>query len=176
VLNPANPSHHAVEAPGNNPNIASQAFTPGWSASSIVRCGDCHGSDFGSARGPHGSIYARLLRANYPASSLDRDMSSDELCFRCHSHEVYASNSATQEVKALSRFNAPAESHGHTRHVDSHRVPCYACHVTHGSVSQPFLIATGRNPGLASFTRTATGGTCGPTCHEPESYTVNYAR
>lgn len=176
VLNPANPSHHAVEAPGNNPNIAAQAFAPGWSAASIVRCGDCHGSDFGSVRGPHGSIYPRLLRASYPASSLDRDMSSDELCFKCHAYDVYANNAAPQSVKELSRFNAPAESHGHTRHVSSHRVPCYACHVTHGSTSQPFLIATGRNPGLNSYTRTANGGACGPNCHEPESYTVNYAR
>lgn len=176
VLNPANPSHHAVQAPGNNPNIDPLSFVAGWNASSVLRCGDCHGSDFGSTRGPHGSIHAGLLKAAYPATSMERDMSSDELCFRCHSHDVYANDRSPESVLARSRFNPPGEDKGHAEHVSKKQVPCYACHVTHGSTTQPFLIVTGRNPGLLSYTRTANGGTCGPTCHRSESYTVNYAR
>lgn len=176
VLNPANPSTHPVEGPGANPGIDPAAFAPGWSASSLVRCGDCHGSDFGTAKGPHGSIYQRLLRAPYTPSSSSRPMSSGELCFRCHSYEVYASETATESVRQRSRFNTPGTEAGHTAHVAGNDVPCYACHVTHGSTRQPFLLATGRLPGLNDYTPTANGGTCFPTCHASQSYTVNYAR
>lgn len=176
VLNPANPSHHAVEAPGNNPGIDPQAFAPGWNASSVVRCGDCHGSDFGSARGPHGSTYPRLLRAAYYASAAARPMSSDELCFRCHSHDVYANGGSPESARARSRFNSPGAGAGHVEHVAEHQVPCYACHVTHGSTTLPFLLVTGRLPGLTSFSSTPAGGTCSSSCHGSRSYTVNYAR
>lgn len=176
ALNPANPSHHAVEAPGANPGIDPLSFTGGWSASSTVRCGDCHGSDFGGARGPHGSIYPKLLRAPYEASPLSRPASSGELCFRCHSYDVYADDGAPESTKLRSRFNVPGAGSGHTGHVGGQGVPCYACHVTHGSTTQPFLVATGRTPGLSAFTATASGGTCTTSCHVSQSYTVNYAR
>lgn len=176
VLNPANPSHHAVQAPGNNPGIDAQSFVPGWSASSVVRCGDCHGSDFGSARGPHGSTYPRLLRAAYYPSAAPRAMSSDELCFRCHSFDVYANGGSPESVRARSRFNDPGADAGHVRHVAEEQVPCYACHVTHGSTTLPHLMVTGRMPGILSYTSTGTGGSCTTSCHEPESYQVNYAR
>ena len=55
-------------------------------------------------------------------------------------------------------------------------MPCYACHVTHGSTTLPFLLVVGRVPGIVSYSRTANGGTCAPSCHGSESYTVNYAR
>lgn len=176
ALNPANPSTHPVQAPGANPFIDPLAFASGWSASSLVRCGDCHGSDFGGARGPHGSIHQHLLRAPYPASSLDRDMTSDELCFRCHSFDVYANEGAPESVQQRSRFNAPGADAGHTKHVAGERVPCYACHETHGSTKLAHLMVTGRLPGLLTYERTANGGTCSASCHGSESYTVNYAR
>ena len=177
VLNPANESYHPVEAVGRNPGIPDGAFVPGWSATSLTRCGDCHGSDFvGSARGPHGSSYRYILKQPYAASPQLRTMSSDENCFACHSYEVYANRSAIEETREYSRFNKPGAEKGHAEHVGEENVPCYACHVTHGSPDQPHLIATGRSPGLDSYTETASGGTCSPTCHDPESYTINYAR
>jgi predicted CXXCH cytochrome family protein len=176
VLNPANPSFHPVEAAGRNEGIAPMAFTAGWSASSIVRCGDCHGADFGGAAGPHGSIYEHLLRAPSPAGSSSRTMSSDELCFQCHSFDVYANSGSPDATRGLSRFNRPGAGMGHAEHVMDQRVPCYACHVTHGSTTQPFLLATGRFPGVSSYTTTADGGTCATNCHASRSYTVNYAR
>lgn len=176
VLNPANPSHHAVEGPGANPGIDPMAFVAGWSASSTVRCGDCHGPDFGSVRGPHGSIYEHLLVADYPASPAPRTMTSNELCFRCHSFDVYANDQSPGMVLHASRFNGSGAQLGHAGHVAGQSVPCYACHTTHGSTTQPFLLVTGRAPGLLSYTRTVSGGTCTPTCHGTESYLVNYAR
>lgn len=176
VFNPNNPSHHAVEAAGANAGIDPLAFTPGWSANSVLRCGSCHGSDFSSVAGPHGSIYDHLLKAPYSASSQNRSMTSSELCFGCHAFDVYADPGASGTVRARSRFSSPGAEKGHAEHVGEEHVPCYACHETHGSTTQPFLIATGRFPGITSFTRTATGGTCATTCHDSESYTVSYAR
>lgn len=176
VLNPANPSYHPVEAPGANPNISPLAFTPGWSAASVTRCGSCHGSDFGLTRGPHGSMNAGLLRAPYDAMPGVRASSPNELCFSCHSYDVYANSSAPTATREASRFNAPGATKGHAEHVGDANTPCADCHVTHGSASLPNLLVTGRAPGIDSFIRTASGGTCTTSCHASQSYVVNYAR
>ncbi len=175
VLNPNNPSYHPVEAPGANPGISPLAFVAGWSPLAYTACGDCHGSDLG-VRGPHGSSYRYILRRPYTASAARRTMTSDELCFACHAYGVYADRSSPQAMRAASRFNRPNSDQGHAEHVDNHQVPCYACHATHGSTALPHLIATGRTPGILTYAETPTGGTCAPTCHGSESYTVNYAR
>ncbi len=176
VLNPANPSYHPVEAQGKNLNISALSFTVGWSATSLTRCGDCHGSDFGLTKGPHGSIYQGILRQPYNATPARRTMTSNELCFRCHSYDVYANRNSGAALQQASRFNAPGAGTGHSAHVSGENVPCVDCHITHGSTTLPNLLVTGRNPGLNNYTRTATGGTCSPTCHGSESYRVNYAR
>jgi predicted CXXCH cytochrome family protein len=176
VLNPANPSYHPVEAPGANTNIAFGAFAAGWSAMSITRCGSCHGSDSGTNAGPHGSNNRYILRRPYTADSSDRTMLPIESCFECHSYDVYANAISSAAVLANSRFNEPGVAEGHAKHVDQERVPCYACHPTQGSTTLPHLLVTGRTPGIQSITVTATGGTCTPTCHAEQSYTVNYAR
>lgn len=176
VLNPNNPSYHPVEAAGNDLTLDPLSFEPGWGPTSIVACDDCHGSDLGTNRGPHGSAYPAILRAPYTASPGPHTSTSDELCFRCHAYAVYGTTASDATTRARSRFNAPGAGMGHAEHVAGESVPCYACHVTHGSSNQPSLLVTGRVPGITSYTRTATGGTCMPTCHGSESYTVNYAR
>jgi hypothetical protein len=175
-MNTNNPSFHPTEGTGANPSIDPISFVAGWSAQSTTRCGDCHGSDFGATRGPHGSIYPALLKRAYPATPGPRDMAADELCFSCHSSDVYANPASADAMRLASRFNQPGAGKGHAEHVGQEHVPCYACHVTHGSATQPFLMVTGRSPGLIAYTKTANGGTCTPTCHAPESYTTNYAR
>jgi predicted CXXCH cytochrome family protein len=176
VLNPANPSFHPVEDVGRNDAISPLAFTPGWSALSITRCGSCHGSDFGSLQGPHGSTNRYLLRAPYVASAAERGMTSDELCFSCHVYDTYTNPNAGRTVLAASRFNPPGSAGGHALHVGAQRVPCYTCHTTHGSTTLPYLLVTGRTPGMIAYTRTVTGGTCTSTCHATQSYSVNYVR
>jgi hypothetical protein len=116
------------------------------------------------------------LKRPYTASPNYRTTTSDESCFACHAFDVYASATAPDLTREASRFNKPGVAKGHAEHVDEARVPCYSCHVTHGSTTQPHLIATGRTPGIVSFTETPTGGTCSSTCHGTESYAVNYAR
>jgi hypothetical protein len=176
LFNPANPSYHPVEAKGKDPNIDPVSFNPGWSSVSMMYCSDCHGSDLGMTRGPHGSIYQYILKRSYTASSFDRTTTSDELCFLCHSYDTYAEHDSFDQIKVASRWNEPSENKGHTWHVDRKSVPCYACHDSHGSTDFPHLLVSGRNPGLFDYSETPTSGTCTPTCHNPKSYTLNYGR
>jgi predicted CXXCH cytochrome family protein len=172
-LNANNPSFHPVEAAGRNTGINVNSFVAGWTDAKLTYCTDCHTSSDTGVRGPHGSAYRYLLKKPYTASSATRTMTSGEGCFDCHNYDTYANNAASNTVKGYSRFNPPAFSQGHTYHVGSRRYPCWACHDSHGS-TLPHLIVTGRNPGLNSYTHTATGGTCAPSCHGTETYDLNY--
>jgi len=175
-FNPNNPSHHPVEATGKNPNINTNAFVTPWAPTKTMYCTDCHTSDFTTVRGPHGSAYNYILKKDYRASSASRTMQSTELCFDCHSYDTYANNGSSNTVKGYSRFNPPAFPQGHTFHVQQQLRPCYACHESHGSPTLPYLVVTGRSPGISNYTATANGGSCTPTCHGIQSYTINYAR
>jgi predicted CXXCH cytochrome family protein len=189
-LNTNNPSFHPVEAAGTDLSIRPDAFTPGWTAFSRVTCSDCHGSDFG-ARGPHGSSYPAILRKPFDTKSsgylafragmpkpaaAELSSNSDELCFQCHSYDVYANELSSSAVQSASRFNKPANSGGHAMHVGELGVSCYACHDSHGSATNRHLIVTGRSPGLDSYSEWAGGGSCAPSCHIPSNYGINYAR
>jgi hypothetical protein len=104
------------------------------------------------------------------------DFDSGQLCFSCHQHDVYANPSAPEAIRRASRWNAPGATRGHAEHVGGAGISCWACHVTHGSTDQKHLIAVGRSPGMLSYTETLSGGTCMTSCHDPQSYTVTYAR
>jgi predicted CXXCH cytochrome family protein len=175
-FNPNNASYHPVEAMGKNLTIRSGAFVGGWTATKTMYCTDCHTSDDTAVRGPHGSLYQYILKKSATANSLQRTMASTELCFDCHAYNTYANNNSSNAVKGYSRFNPPQTSQGHTYHVGSRQYPCYACHESHGSATQSFLIATGRSPGITNYSRSTNGGTCWPTCHSAKSYAVNYPR
>lgn len=175
LTNPANASFHPIQATGKNRGIDPASFTRGWTAESLTYCSDCHASDDTTVRGPHGSSYRYILKKASTASAARRTMTPDELCFDCHQYDVYANPDSAPELQRASRFNAPAVA-GHAYHVAIQRVPCFACHVTHGSVRNAALIATDRMPGIVSYLQTASGATCNTTCHLPRSYSVNYAR
>ncbi len=174
-FNPLTASYHPVETVGKNLNININSFVNGWTATRIMTCTDCHTSDDTNIRGPHGSVYQYILKKNSPASPARRSvvMANTELCFDCHRYDTYANNSATSAVKNYSRFGS---NDGHAYHVGSRRYPCYSCHETHGGSTLPNLLVTGRNPGITTYTRTASGGTCVATCHGSESYSVAYPR
>ncbi len=178
LFNPANPSFHPVESAGRNANIPAGAFSNGWAWNRTVYCTDCHSSDDPGVRGPHGSTYRFILARSYTNSStVPQSMASTDLCFACHQYDVYANPTSASATKALSRFNAPQQTQGHTFHVGTRQVACFSCHESHGSTLYPALMAVGRTPvGLTSYSQTTGGGTCWSTCHGSTSYTVNYAR
>ena len=173
LFNPNNKSYHPVEAAGTN-NIHPGAFANGWDSFRMTSCTDCHSSDDTSSRGPHGSANEHILRKNYPTTSGGQPLSTD-LCFDCHNYSVYGDPKAGASVQSDSRFNRPKTSSGHSAHAGD-GIGCYACHESHGSVSNGALIALGRNPGVTSYTQTTTGGTCAATCHVAKTYNLNYAR
>jgi len=173
LTNPANASYHPIQARGRNTGIDPAAFVNGYAADSVVRCTDCHASDDTTARGPHGSSNAHLLRKPAATSSMPETARPTDLCFECHAFAAYADSAAPETVLRASRFNGPATS-GHTIHVGVHRIVCYSCHETHGSVLQPSLIATGR--GINSWLPSSNGGTCATSCHATKTYTGNYPR
>jgi predicted CXXCH cytochrome family protein len=176
LFNPNNPSYHPVEAQGKNTNINPNAFVNNWDATKLMYCTDCHSSDDPNVRGPHGSLHQYILKKAYIASSANRTIASDELCFDCHRYDTYGDHRATRAIREYSRFNLPASPQGHTFHVGIKQYPCYTCHDSHGSTTKPHLIVTGRNPGLTNYTQTSSGGTCFPTCHRSRTYRINYSR
>jgi predicted CXXCH cytochrome family protein len=172
LLNPANASFHPVEAPGRNRGIDFRAFATGWSSDQLVLCTDCHGSDDTTVRGLHGSNARYLLKARYDAGPAQQRVLPDDLCFRCHAWETYASPTGGA-AWGYSRFRL------HASHASS-GASCFGCHESHGSVTLPALLATGRAPGMAVYTQTPSGGSCTSSCHvsTPASatYTVAYPR
>lgn len=173
LTNPNNPSYHPVQAAGADPKIAAESFAGGRQATDTLFCSDCHGSDDPGRRGPHGSLHAGLLVAPFPATPAPRTMDPDELCFGCHRWEVYADDGAPAATQAASRWNEPA-AEGHAEHA-AENVACFSCHEVHGSTTLPHLLATGRSPGIVLWSAGAGGTrTCTPTCHQPETYAVNY--
>ena len=84
-----------VEALGRNPNIQPGAFAGTWNALSRMRCSDCHGGDAFSAAGPHGSNEPHILKRPYDTSISGAAPGPDQLCFLCHSYDVYANPNAS---------------------------------------------------------------------------------
>lgn len=123
-FDPLNPSHHAVEAPGRNPDVPS--LLPGYTPASVISCTDCHNNDRGPGaggsgpRGPHGSSYRALLERNLVTGSNNAGSSYGSmyaLCFKCHN-----------EASILDDRSFPA----HRRHVEGEGASCSVCHDPHG--------------------------------------------
>ena len=118
-------SYHPVEFPGRNSSVPS-LVTP-LTTSSTIGCSDCHGNDdkFGP-KGPHGSNYDHILRANYNTDSGPESPAAYDLCYWCHSRSSILNNDS---------FKA------HKRHVVYENLSCYACHASHGSRTYGSLIS-----------------------------------
>ncbi len=164
-LNPQNVSFHPVEERGRNRGIDRRAFSAGWSADSLVLCTDCHSTDMGETRGPHGSAYAHILKKPYAAATGLHPVRDGDLCFDCHAFATYAAAGAGQAA-SYSRFT------GHPSHV-ARGSSCFVCHDAHGSAELPALL-TLRSPGLTAFVGDATGGSCTTTCHRQTAPTTSY--
>jgi predicted CXXCH cytochrome family protein len=148
-----NPSYHPVEGIGRNmsvPSLITNTLTVpslNLTTSSIIYCTDCHDSDDSSAlvgnngpRGPHGSIYAPILRERYETSiSMAYSDNFYALCYRCHS-----STSIRSDVSF--RKNSSGQG-GHSGHLDA-GAPCSVCHDPHGIVDTP---GTGSHTNLINF-------------------------
>lgn len=138
-----------------------------WVWGSMVYCTDCHGSDSGSIRGSHGSIYKHILIAKYETSQ-DRSgyVAGDyALCFKCHNYATLTGPN--------SKFKQ------HQKHFNAGE-RCTYCHDPHGSPTNPGMINFDVRPqnGTIPAVVTESGGkpivliyplgnknTCVLTCH-----------
>lgn len=142
-FNPANPAHHAVEGPGQNPftqpNGTSYAASliGGYTPSSRLYCTDCHGPDASSSvRGPHGSSNSRILRYPYNTNTgkASAGDTSSHLCFRCHDYNVYRGSGAPVKTGFNIYEGGSFKKNLHT--ISDHTEGgCMACHpqTSHGT-------------------------------------------
>jgi formate-dependent nitrite reductase cytochrome c552 subunit len=168
----SNPSFHPVAGPRRNTSVVS--LIPPLRLGSIITCVDCHNSDSSrfaggtGANGPHGSINAPLLVANYTTTDFTTESAQAyALCYRCHSRtSILGDVSFTQ----------------HRLHIVNVRAPCSVCHDAHGvyraqgsgrnhsnlinfdlSVVGPAATAAG--PRLEYVDTGRTSGNCTLACH-----------
>ncbi len=174
----ANPSYHPITAKGANPNVPS--LKPAMDEEAIIYCTDCHSSDPSSqAKGPHGSQYPPLLAYQYETDDeTEEDVSTYELCYRCHDRESILKDESFK---------------GHKEHIED-KTPCSACHDPHGiSFSQGnstnnsnlinfdtsivFPLSSGPHMGRLEFEDLGNfQGRCFLLCHDVEHSPKEYER
>lgn len=180
-FNTSNASFHPVEAEGKNLAVVSllRPYREKKTATndvSVLKCGDCHGSDEPNApRGPHGSKYEGLLVDNFATGDgIQENSYAYAICYRCHKRSSIMGN----ESFPL-----------HSRHIAGERnfkgggTSCHTCHSSHGSAENRYLLRFDRNyvsessSGKLKFVEKGTyafHGECWLTCHgvdhNPKSY------
>jgi hypothetical protein len=130
-------------------------------------CSDCHGANVtannsvipdggenGTPWGPHGSGNNFLLKGTWNTTTGTGQQASG-LCFKCHSYNIYATNSGTRTGFFLTDIGKD----GHTHHADKiGQLHCNWCHVAvpHGWKNKAFLVNlndVGPEAGLAPGTQ-----------------------
>lgn len=134
IFNSSNPSFHPVIAPGRNTDVPS--LTPPLTASSLIKCTDCHNNDDPSApKGPHGSNYRYILAKNYTTTDSSEGPFQYELCYSCH-----------RRSSILNNESFPL----HDLHISTVGTSCRTCHNPHGSSQYAHLIDFNRASVISS--------------------------
>jgi hypothetical protein len=102
-------------------DTAGDLFVDGWTKDSVAVCGDCHGTNGGGPRGPHGSSYGYILKGidlgitsangrgptsgrayGSPQNSAGTSVNQQQtFCVNCHASDVYGlSNAGTFPTNA----------------------------------------------------------------------------
>jgi hypothetical protein len=176
-VDPANASYHPVAAVGRNTTIS--GLRPAYTASSMIRCTDCHNNNEWVAgslapKGPHASRYAPILEREYRTDDRTPESYANyELCYKCHDRDALLAPQLT--------------GFPHATHVVDQQAPCATCHDAHGSRDNAHLInfmlqdmtgATVVAPDATGRLEYQTGGPGRGTCylqchganHGPRSY------
>lgn len=169
AMNPANASYHPVEAVGTNTTIAAGAWESGWDAASRTYCTDCHASsDAAAPLGPHHSDEPRILVGTYVGAA----PAASGACWGCHRRGAYYDGDEATATPA-SRFydGRYATPQLHSFHLKTKRLDCRACHVVHGSATQPHLIRADIGYSHDSTGGPNGGGSCVASgCHAATQY------
>jgi len=168
-IDPSNQSFHPITAPGRNTSIA--GLVPGYSATSIISCTDCHNNNdwqtpTGIApRGSHASRFAPILQRFYETTdNTPESIANYDMCYKCHDRNTL--------------LRERAGTFPHKLHVVDKQSPCAACHDAHGSRQNAHLInfmtldingktvVTATSTGQIQYTSTGPGqGSCYLVCH-----------
>jgi len=176
-IDPSNRSFHPIAAPGRNSTI--RGLRPGYTASSIIGCGDCHNNNdwtsTGAApKGPHASRFAPILERNYASYDPSPESSSSyDMCYKCHDRTTLLSEQSG--------------TFPHRKHVVEKQTSCAVCHDAHGSRQNAHLInfmlrdSTGRTivaanrTGRLEYVSSLPGkGSCYLICHGTEHNPLSY--
>ena len=126
-------------------------------------CTSCHD--------PHGGPYANLLVKEFPAGAYAPYTDTEfALCFSCHKRELLQ----YPDTSFATNFR-DGERNLHYLHVNNKQKgrSCTLCHEVHASTSARLVadsVPFGQWRLPLNFTMKATGGTCAPGCHQPQSY------
>lgn len=126
-------------------------------------CGGCHNV--------HGSDVSRLLVKPYPATFYAPfEVENYDLCFTCHEPQRVLD----REGRGLTQFR-DGDVNLHFVHVNKAERgrSCRACHETHASPNDLHIrksVPYGNWELPINFTRTDTGGSCAPGCHQALAY------
>jgi len=124
VFDLTNRSFHPVVGPGKNSAVPS-LMSP-LTATSTIKCTDCHNNDDPRGpKGPHGSNYRYLLAKNYTETDGSEGSFQYELCYGCHRRSSILGNESFQY---------------HSVHVSFAGTSCKTCHDSHGSAHNAHLI------------------------------------
>jgi predicted CXXCH cytochrome family protein len=155
---PSNASFHPVETYGKNSNVPS--LIRSMTTLTIIQCSDCHGNDDQSGpKGPHGSVFAPILRDRYERNPGPESPSTYALCYQCHNRTSILNDES---------FKA------HKVHIVFNQISCAQCHNnSHGSSLYSNLIdfdttfATSNSIGEFIFSPSPGTGTprCLLSCH-----------
>lgn len=134
IFNSSNPSFHPVVAPGKNIDVPS--LVPPLTASSLIKCTDCHDNDDPAGpKGPHGSNYRYILSKNYTTTDGSEGPFQYELCYNCH-----------RRSSILSNESFPL----HDLHISTAGASCRTCHNPHGSSQYTHLVDFNRASVMSS--------------------------
>ena len=175
-IDPGNASYHPIAAVGRDPALS--GLQPGHTASSLIRCSECHDNDeasFGGrrTRGPHGSRFKPILAREYQQGDpVLESPQSAALCYTCHTRSAVVSGVRFQHEVHLRELGGAS---------------CAVCHDAHGSRRHKRLInfmlrdQAGRivvspnRMGLLEFLPTGDGnGECSLSCHGKDHHHRTY--
>ncbi len=92
---------HPIDGPvvPKSSNISNSLLVDSWTVNSTAVCGDCHGTNGGGPRGPHGSSYQFILKGVDTTivsggSPTNSDITTqwwlvENICINCHDASVY---------------------------------------------------------------------------------------
>jgi len=179
-FDPLNPSHHAVEAAGQNGDVPS--LIPPYTTASVIYCTDCHNNDTGPGaggggpNGPHGSSFNHILERNLEVGANNTGQNYSQMyamCFKCHSETAIFSDNTFKE---------------HSKHIRGEDTSCTVCHDPHGissgqgnAIENTHLInfdldvMTPSSGGQLRFEdRGSRHGACWLTCHNKNHNPLTY--